>query len=143
VQTGTTQLRRAPMTPVKQMQRALADAVLSPQRMSLIPGGPVEPTPLPDLVALYARAIDQDSQTSGASLTADLADADDCLATFRTELQARVDRVTMEIILRYREEPSLALLLLPPIGGSSMSRTGQSAVHTQHDGGARRGMRAT
>jgi hypothetical protein len=108
--------------------------------MSLVPGGPAEPTLLPDLVALYACAMNQGAAASEGGLSDDLADADSSLADYRSELQDRVDHVTTQVIVRYRESPDLALLLLPPV--SDPWSSGPTVRHRPHDAGIRRGQRA-
>jgi hypothetical protein len=140
VQAGAARVRRPPRTPVKEMSRALSDAGRSPQRMSQVPGGPAEPKTLPDLVALYACAMDPQSEAAGDGLASSLADADTSLADYGTELQDRVERVTTQIIVRYRESPDLALLLLPTVSDPWSSRP--TVHHLHHDAGIRRGQRA-
>jgi hypothetical protein len=130
----------ARVTQVKEMTRALSDARSSPQRMSLMPGGPEVPRRLPDLVELYSRAMTPGVEAPDDGVSDDMADADTALSDYRTELQGRADRVTTQIIVRYRESPDLALLLLPSVSDPWSSRP--AVQHLHHDAGMRRGQRA-
>lgn len=113
VPNGSARPRSWPFPAVRGMQRAMAEAGRSPERMSLVPGGPAQPARLPDLVALYARATTPGEPSSTAHLADDLAEADQSLADHRSELQHRLDKVTTQLIIRYRDTPRLALQLLP------------------------------
>ncbi len=113
-----------------EMRRVLADARRSRARIAVAPGGPAEPETLPDLVELYGRQIDPGDDTSVARLERDLADAEGALSRYRSEVQARVDDVTQQLIVRYREAPALALLLLPPLTESPWADVTQ--VRDQH-----------
>jgi hypothetical protein len=110
------------MTPVKQMRTALSDANRSPQRMSLFLGSPAEPAQLPDLVSLYSRCMSRAGCAPSDELDQDLAVADTALLSYKTELQEGVDRVITQLVVRYREVPSLALALLPDVRNPAPGR---------------------
>ena len=69
--------------------------------------------PLPDLAELWSRQVDRHDTAAQRELERDLSVAELELSTFRRALHARIDLVTHELIARYREQPLLALQILP------------------------------
>jgi hypothetical protein len=106
---------RATAARLPELRGALADAGRSQARVAAAPGVAAETERLPDLVELYARDVEPGDTLSTARLAADLVDAEEALTRYRSHLQARADDVTQQLIVRYREAPALALLLLPPL----------------------------
>jgi len=93
---------------------ALADAQSSHRRLAHFSVEPVEGLPpLPDLAELWSRLLDPTDEHSMAVLEEQLSDAEHRLSEYRNELHRRLDRVTGELIARYRQEPLLALAALP------------------------------
>ena len=99
---------------VADLARVLTDARGSVRRLAHIDARPVDGVPpLPDLVEIWSRQVDCADQTAAARLERDLLAAEQQLSAFRRELHRRIDLVTDELIARYREQPSLALQILP------------------------------
>lgn len=67
--------------------------------------------PLPDLVALWDA--DPRSVEDRARVLGELEAAEQALSKHRTTLHGWLDAATCELVARYRENPSLALRLLP------------------------------
>jgi hypothetical protein len=100
--------------PVADLRRVLTDARTSVQRLANIDALPVDDVPpLPDLAEIWARQVDRDDAPAVARLETDLARAERDLSAFRRELHQRIDAITDELIARYREQPLLALQILP------------------------------
>ncbi|MBI1378828.1 MAG: hypothetical protein GC157_15315 [Frankiales bacterium] len=101
-------------TPVADLTRVLSDARSSVGRLAHLDVRPVDDIPpLPDLAEVWARQVDRSDELAMARLEEDLADAEEELSDYRRELHRRIDLVTDELIARYREQPLLALQILP------------------------------
>jgi len=99
---------------VADLRRVLTDARSSVHRLAHIDVQPVDDVPpLPDLAEIWSRQVDRSDPVAFAKLEADLTAAEAELSTYRRELHRRIDRVTDELIARYREQPLLALQILP------------------------------
>ena len=100
--------------PVADLRRVLTDATTSRHRLAHIDAGPVDDIPpLPDLAEIWARQVDPADSGSVARLDSDLDAAEKELSAYRRELHSRIDGITDELIARYREQPLLALQILP------------------------------
>jgi len=101
-------------SPVADLTRVLTDARSSVSRLAHIDVQPVDDIPpLPDLAEIWSRQVDRGDELALARLEADLAKAEGELSAFRKLLHHRIDLVTDELIARYREQPLLALQILP------------------------------
>jgi hypothetical protein len=99
---------------VADLTRVLTDARSSVHRLAYIDVQPVDDVaPLPDLAEMWSRQVDRHDTAALAKLEHDLSGAEQELSTFRRELHRRIDLVTNELIARYREQPLLALQILP------------------------------
>jgi hypothetical protein len=100
--------------PVADLRRVLTDATTSRHRLAHIDTRPVDDIPpLPDLAEIWARQVDAADSGSVARLDSDLDAAEKELSAYRRELHSRIDGITDELIARYREQPLLALQILP------------------------------
>ena len=109
------------------LRRQLAGAQTSHRRLAHISVEPVEGLPpLPDLERLWATEVDRSDQAAVDALLAELDDAERQLSAYRTELFGRIDRVTGELIARYREDPTQALTALPGRGTGSQGPSGST-----------------
>lgn len=96
----------------ERLSRILADSRVSHRRIAALSVDSVdELPPLPDLAALWERVVPTDADEK-AALIAALSEAETRLSDYRHELHHRIDRVTAELIARYRENPALALTAL-------------------------------
>lgn len=99
---------------VADLTRVLTDARSAHQRLAYIDVQPVDDIPpLPDLAEIWSRQVDRADARALARLDRDLNAAEQELSSFRRELHRRIDLVTNELIARYREQPLLALQILP------------------------------
>jgi hypothetical protein len=99
---------------VADLTRVLTDARSSVHRLAYIDAQPVDGIPpLPDLAEMWSRQVDRGDREALARLERDLSAAERELSAFRRELHRRIDLVTNELIARYREQPLLALQILP------------------------------
>jgi len=99
---------------VADLTRVLTDARGSVHRLAHIDVMPVDDIPpLPDLAEVWSRQVDRTDARALARLERDLSAAERKLSTYRRELHRRIDLVTNELIARYREQPLLALQILP------------------------------
>lgn len=96
------------------LREVLVQAQSGSGRTALIEIVPIDDVPpLPDLAELWDR-IPVDGDISGnADLEADLADAEARLSAYRAALHGRLASATQELVARYKDEPTLALLALP------------------------------
>ena len=107
-------LQQPDSDPVADLARVLTDATSSVRRLANIDVQPIDDVlPLPDLAELWSRQVDTSDAAALERLESDLAKAELDLSTFRRELHRRIDLVTGELIARYREQPLLALQILP------------------------------
>jgi len=101
-------------TPVADLARLLTDSRSSVTRLAHIDVQPVDDIPpLPDLAEIWSRQVDRHDQAMLAALEEDLSEAEAELSAYRRELHHRIDLFTDELIARYREQPLLALQILP------------------------------
>ena len=99
---------------VADLTRVLADGRSSVQRLAFIDAQPVDGVPpLPDLAEVWARVVEPDDEVGCQRLESDLSSAEQELSRYRRELHRRIDLMTAELIARYREQPLLALQILP------------------------------
>jgi len=100
--------------PVADLRRVLTDAQSSVHRLAHVDVLPFDDIPpLPDLAEVWARQVDRADPEAVDRLVLDLQAAEDKLSIFRRELHRLIDVVTNELIARYREQPILALQILP------------------------------
>jgi hypothetical protein len=101
-------------SPVADLTRVLTDSTSAVARLAHLDVQPVDDIPpLPDLAELWARQVDRHDEAAMAALEEDLTEAEEELSAYRRELHHRIDLVTDELIARYREQPLLALQILP------------------------------
>ncbi|MFN8125060.1 MAG: hypothetical protein U0R64_00905 [Candidatus Nanopelagicales bacterium] len=94
------------------LARILADSRASHRRLAALKVESVESLPpLPDLAGLWDRMI-PDDPLEREELAEHLREAEARLSEYRHELHLRIDKVTGELIARYREDPTLALTAL-------------------------------
>ncbi|MET0524687.1 MAG: hypothetical protein ABWZ91_07805 [Nocardioides sp.] len=94
--------------------RALGDTGTGQTRRFLANVQAAEPLPdLPDLTRMWATEVDPHDPDQVADATARINAAVDQLTLYRRALHSRIDEASTELIRRYREDPSLALSILP------------------------------
>ncbi|HSN06021.1 MAG TPA: hypothetical protein VLV82_01660 [Candidatus Angelobacter sp.] len=100
--------------PVADLTRVLTDARCPVHRLAHVEVRAVDDVaPLPDLAELWSRQYDRADGPGTARLEAELGVAEARLSACRRDLHRRIGLVTDELIARYREEPLLALRILP------------------------------
>jgi hypothetical protein len=103
-----------PTSPVADLARVLSDSQSAVTRLAHLDVQPVDDiAPLPDLAEVWSRQVDRTNDIAVAALEEDLGEAEEELSAYRRELHHRIDLVTDELIARYREQPLLALQILP------------------------------
>jgi hypothetical protein len=96
------------------LRDVLAQANAGNGRTALVEVVPIDDVPpLPDLAELWDRIPVPGDTAGNARLESDLADAEGRLSTYRAALHRRLALATQELVARYKDEPSLALLALP------------------------------
>jgi hypothetical protein len=101
-------------SPVADLTRVLTDSRSAVTRLAHIDVQPVDDIPpLPDLAEVWSRQVDRHDPVAMTGLEEDLGEAEEELSAYRRELHHRLDLVTDELIARYREQPLLALQILP------------------------------
>ena len=99
---------------LERLRLALSETRVSAGRQALVQVLPIDDVPpLPDLASLWMREAHPEDPVATANLRRDLAFAELQLSAYRGALHRRLSDATNELIARYREEPSLALLALP------------------------------
>ena len=99
---------------LERLRLALAETRVGPGRGALVEIMPIDDVPpLPDLEGLWAREADPEVPATVTALKKDLTFAELQLSAYRAALHRRLSGTTSELIARYHEEPSLALLALP------------------------------
>jgi hypothetical protein len=99
---------------LSRLRTALADSRVGLGRQALVEIVPIDDAPpLPDLADLWAREVGPDDRDRGTDLRKDLSFAELQLSAYRAALHRRLAKATVELIARYREDPSLALIALP------------------------------
>jgi hypothetical protein len=95
--------------------RLLTDAPSTHRRMAYVSVEAVDDAvlPLPDLANLWARSADPADPRAVAALIADLRAAEHQISEVRADLFIGIDAITAELIARFHENPSLALMALP------------------------------
>jgi hypothetical protein len=97
----------------EQLARALADTGSGQRRRGLMFIDAAEPLPeLPLLDDLWAAEMDSSDQRAVDDSLGKLRSAEQQLNEYRDALHRRVDEATLELVARYREDPTRALDLL-------------------------------
>jgi hypothetical protein len=100
--------------PVADLTRVLSEAGGAQRRLVNLSVHPVDDIPpLPDLAEMWSRTVDRGDTAEVDRLVGDLQGAESELSTYRRELHRQIDLCTAELIARYREQPVLALQILP------------------------------
>lgn len=98
---------------VAELTEVLADARVSHRRVAAMSVEPVDYLPaMADLAELWSRRVDDRDAEARGRLIQQLEVAESDLSSYRRDLHRRIDDVTTELIARYRENPSLALIPL-------------------------------
>ena len=99
---------------LERLRSALSETRIGAGRQALVEVLQVDDVPpLPDLEALWSREAHPDRPEETAQLRSDLSFAELQLSAYRAALHRRLSNATTELIARYREEPTLALVALP------------------------------
>jgi hypothetical protein len=97
---------------LNRLRGVLDDHGQSSRRLAMLPVVRTEDAaPLPDLAVLWETTPGGAGDHSG--MVARLTDAEQELSGYRRSLHERLDAATGELISRYRDEPALALKVLP------------------------------
>lgn len=95
--------------------RALGDTGAGHTRTALVGVRAAESLPeLPVLTEMWVTQVDPNDEQMVAEAVERLEAAERQLADYRRALHARIDEATGELIVRYREDPSSALIALGP-----------------------------
>lgn len=109
---------RQPLTR-EQLVAALGDTATGARRRGLSRIAAQEPLPeLPELDEMWSTPVDPSDEAAMEAALAQLRETEAKLTCYRTALLRRIDEVTVELIARYRQDPTLALDLLHPSGRS-------------------------
>lgn len=96
------------------LREVLVQAQSGQGRTALVDIVPIDDVPpLPDLAELWDRIPVPGDTEGNAELEAGLADAEERLSAYRAALHRRLAGSTQELVARYKDEPTLALLALP------------------------------
>jgi hypothetical protein len=99
---------------LERLRQALSETRIGVGRQALVEIAQSDDNPpLPDLDALWSREAHPDLPVETAELRSDLAFAELQLSAYRAALHRRLRNATTELIARYREDPTLALIALP------------------------------
>jgi len=99
---------------VRNLSHVLTDEPSAHRRLAHVTVDPVDDVlPLPDLAQLWSRVPNPTDPASVAALVADLRVAEEQISALRSELFLSIDAVTAELIARFHDNPSLALVALP------------------------------
>ena len=99
---------------VRNLSRVLTDEPSAHRRLAHVTVDAVDDVlPLPDLAQLWSRVPNPTDPASVAALVADLRVAEQQISVLRSELFLNIDAVTAELIARFHDNPSLALVALP------------------------------
>ncbi|HEX3828845.1 MAG TPA: hypothetical protein VHV82_16410 [Sporichthyaceae bacterium] len=97
-----------------QLIRVLGDTGTGASRTALSSIRPADPLPdLPESEWMWVTEIDYHDPEAVVEATARLRAAEEKLTNYRKALFERIDEATAELIVRYREDPSAALSILP------------------------------
>ena len=96
------------------LRDVLVQAQTGSGRTALVDIVPIDDVPpLPDLAELWDRIPVEGDVAGNSALEADLADAEERLSAYRAALHRRLAGATQELVARYKDDPTLALLALP------------------------------
>jgi hypothetical protein len=94
--------------------RVLGETGSGQTRHALLHVRPADPLPqLPELADMWVAEVDPHDQAAVTDALARLHAAEKQLTGYRRALHLRIDEATGELIVRYREDPSSALIALP------------------------------
>lgn len=97
--------------------RVLGDTATGQRRTALMSLRPSEPLPeLPVLTEMWTTAIDPSDTDSLRRAAEELRDAERKLTEYRNALHDRIDEASGELIVRYKSDPTAALVALPGTG---------------------------
>nr|MCW2728358.1 hypothetical protein [Aeromicrobium sp.] len=97
-----------------ELVRALGDTGTGQTRGYLASVGAAEPLPdLPDLALMWTREVDLHDPEQVADALERIHAALEQLTVYRQALHSRIDEASAELIRRYRQDPLLALSILP------------------------------
>ncbi|MHB1614292.1 MAG: RsiG family protein [Actinomycetes bacterium] len=97
------------------LRTSLATELATRRHTAVLHPAPSEDLPpLPDLVTLWSLHVDAGTPPAErAAIMARLASAERELSAYRAALHRRLDRATVELVARYRENPTACLDILP------------------------------
>jgi hypothetical protein len=96
------------------VRRVLRDASSAPRRWQALGLHPADiDTSMPEAQELWSRVVDLQDATQRSAYSALLQQMEQALSRNRRALHAQIDLVTQELVARYRENPALALTVLP------------------------------
>ncbi len=99
---------------IDDLVRVLGDTASGQTRRALVSVKPADPLPdLPELDEMWVTHVDPDDEHQTADALERLRTAERQLTDYRRALHDRIDEATGELILRYRENPRAALVLIP------------------------------
>ena len=102
-----------PLT-VDDLVRVLGDTGTGGTRRALVSVRAADPLPeLPELSEMWGTEVDPQDPGQVADAVERLTEAERQLTTYRRALHERIDEATGELIVRYRENPAAALLVIP------------------------------
>lgn len=94
--------------------RVLGDTGTGQTRRALVGVRAAEPLPdLPELSQMWATEVDPHDAEQVADALRRVRAAEQQLTAYRSALHRRIDEASAELIDRYRQDPALALALLP------------------------------
>lgn len=110
------------------LARVLGDTGAGRTRTALVRVRAAEPLPeLPVLEEMWVSEVDPHDAAAVAAAVGRLRTAEQQLTTYRKALHQRLDEATTELISRYREDPTSALVALRPGGTPPTRRPDQPA----------------
>jgi hypothetical protein len=99
---------------IEDLVRVLGDTGSGQSRRALVSFRAADPLPdLPVLSDMWVTEVDPGDPAQVDDALARLRTAEQQLTTYRRALHDRIDEATRELILRYRENPSAALSVIP------------------------------
>lgn len=98
----------------RHLRPVLSSARVAGSRTALVSVVPIDDIPpLPNLAELWERRVEDSDELGAAGLDHDLSVAERQLSDYRQALHCRIADATIELIARYREQPTLCLSALP------------------------------
>ena len=98
----------------RDLMRALGDTGTGRARRCLESVRAADPLPdLPDLAGMWATEVDPQDAEQVATALERIRSAERQLTLYRSALHSRIEEASAELIRRYRENPLLALTILP------------------------------